>query len=283
MKKEYTDEELQQLHTTLYEILAEIVRVCEKHEIPYFIQGGTAIGAFFYEAMIPWDDDIDVGLTREHYERFLQVAPAELGSDYFLQWPGSDAHSPFYFAKVRKQHTRFVEEDFQHLAMHQGIYVDVFPYDKVPDAPWLQKLQRVTVNFWNCCFMGKSIWMWKHAGKCEIAHPTNRGWLPCLMNRLVDLLFSRKQIYRMLRFTQACFNRGNHTYYNMVTMPRDHIEVESIEHPQAVRFGPLTVAAPSHLERYLRNHYPNLRKEIPKEEQVNHRPIILEFETAPQA
>lgn len=60
-------------------------------------------------------------------------------------------------------------------------------------------------------------------------------------------------------------------------MPRDHIEVKSIEKLQKVKFGPLNVWAPSNLETYLRRHYPRLRRHIPKEEQQNHRPDILEF------
>ena len=63
----------------------------------------------------------------------------------------------------------------------------------------------------------------------------------------------------------------------MVLMPRDHIAVESIEHPDLVPFGPLQVYAPSNLETYLRHHYPRLRRHIPKEEQINHRPEYLEF------
>ncbi len=278
MDKEYTPEELQRLHKELYGILEEIIRVCKKCNIPYFIQGGTAIGAFFEEAILPWDDDIDVGMTRSNYERFLSEAPKELGADYFLQSPITEAHTPFYFAKVRKNNTLFVEKDFSSLPIHHGIYVDVFPFDKVTDNLWLQKLHRLICNFLNCCFMGKEIWMWKHCGKCEVEHPTNRGKIPCFLNRVVDTLFSKKTIYRMLSLIQGCFNSWNTTYYNMVLMPRDHISVKDIEHPQEVSFGHLRVVAPSDLETYLNHHYRNLRRYIPKEEQQNHRPMYLSFD-----
>ncbi len=276
--KEYTEEELSRLHKELYAILAETVRVCEKLGISYFIIGGTAIGTFFWKAIIPWDDDIDIGMTRRNYERFLREAPAELGRDYFLQWVKTDRHTPFYFAKVRKHNTLFVEEDFQHLPMHHGIYVDVFPFDKVPDNQALQRAHRTLCNFFNCCFMGKEVWMWKHCGTCAVENPTNRGFFPCLMNRIVDTLFTKKAIYRMLSALQGCFNSRQTTYYNMVLMPKDHIAVHSIKHPQRVKFGELTVFAPSDLETYLRHHYRNLRRHIPKEEQQNHRPVHLSFD-----
>lgn len=274
----YTDQELSQLHDTLYEILGEIIRVCDLLDIPYFIQGGTAIGAFFEDSILPWDDDIDIGMTRANYNRFLKEAPAVLGKQYFLQWYGTDPHTPFYFAKLRKNNTVFLEHNYRNLPIHQGIYIDIFPFDKVPDTPWLQKAQRTISNFFNCCFMGKEVWQWKHCGKCEIDTPTNRGFLPCLLQRTIQTPLSKSAILKILSWTQSCFNwLPKATFYNIVLAPKDHIAVTTIEHPEQRPFGPLTVWAPSDLETYLRRHYRNLRRYIPKEEQMNHRPDELYF------
>ena len=277
---EYTQEELTQLHEVLYDILEEIVRVCDVCGIPYFIQGGTAIGAFFEQDILPWDDDIDIGLTRDNYNRFVSEAPAVLREDFFLQWPGSDPHTPYYFCKVMKKGTLFVDADFRNLPMEKGIYIDVFPYDKVPDNPRLQRIHRTLCNFLNCCFMGKEIWLWPYFRKPDVAQPhTNRNVVACFANYIVDLLLPKRTIYRLLSRAQAMYNGKHTTYYNMVLMPRDHISVESIENPQTVRFGRLMVQAPSDLETYLRHHYRNLRRYIPKEEQQNHRPVYLSFDT----
>ena len=70
MKRTYTREELARLHEELYDILAETVRVCRDNSIPYFLIGGTAIGALYDEAILPWDDDVDIGMTRDAYNRF---------------------------------------------------------------------------------------------------------------------------------------------------------------------------------------------------------------------
>ena len=110
MNKKYTAEELDLLHTELYDILGETIRVCQKHDIPYFVIGGTAIGALYDQGILPWDDDIDIGMTRENYNKFLKVAPGELGPSYFLSWIETDPHTPYYFAKVKKNNTLFVEE-----------------------------------------------------------------------------------------------------------------------------------------------------------------------------
>lgn len=276
---QYTEEELFRLHETLYDIFGEIIRVCEKCNISYFIIGGSGIGAFFDKAILPWDDDIDVGMTRENYNRFLSVAPKELSPDYFLQWVETDANTPFYFAKVRKNNTLFVESVFRNVDIHHGIYVDVFPFDKVPDVQWIQQIHRALANFLNGCFMGKTIWQWKYCGHCDVDEPRPRGFLPCLLTRIVCSLFTKRFIYRMLSFVLGLFNSCKTTYYNMVLMPRDHISVKSIEHPQTVKFGPLTVVAPSDLEPYLRNHYPGLTRDVPKEEQISHRPSRLSFDS----
>ena len=100
----YAKEDLQRLHEELYRTLAEVIRVCDVCNIPYFIQGGSAIGALYNRGIVPWDDDVDVGMTRENYERFLREAPAHLSSEYFLEWFGTEANTPFYFARAVKVH-----------------------------------------------------------------------------------------------------------------------------------------------------------------------------------
>lgn len=74
--KEYNAQELRRLQLISVDILEELDRVCRLLDIPYFIYAGTAIGAIRHGGFIPWDDDIDVGMLRDDYERFLLEAPA---------------------------------------------------------------------------------------------------------------------------------------------------------------------------------------------------------------
>ena len=80
--KPYEPEILAKLHKTQIEILEEFERICEKHNLEYFAIYGTAIGAVRHQGFIPWDDDIDVGMLREDYEKFLEIAKKELGEKY---------------------------------------------------------------------------------------------------------------------------------------------------------------------------------------------------------
>ena len=79
---QYNQDMLRRLQLTELEILKDIDRVCRAHGIAYWLDSGTALGAMRHGGFIPWDDDIDVGMPRGDYERFLEVAPEALGACY---------------------------------------------------------------------------------------------------------------------------------------------------------------------------------------------------------
>ena len=267
------------MHTELYEILAEIDRVCKKHNIPYFIQGGSAIGAFYNKGVVPWDDDVDVGMTRENYNRFLDLAPAELDSRYFLEWFGTESNTPFYFAKIKKNNTLFVEQIWRNMDIHHGIFVDIFPYDRIPDNRWLEKMHRFAAKFWINCFMGKQIWLWGHCGSCQIDAPLPKSWISCAAIRVVCSLMSRGAIYNKMCRVLSRFNGWDTEFINIVRMPKDQIRRKYAENPVLMEFGGMQIPVPDNVEEYLRHHYPNLRPVLPVEEQINHAPYKLSFDT----
>ena len=278
----YNERDLERLHKELYRILAEIIRVCEVLDIPYFIQGGSAIGALYYKGIIPWDDDIDIGMTRADYERFLREAPAHLAPEYFLEWFGSEPNTPFYFAKVKRNNTLFVEEIWRHLDIHHGIFVDIFPYDRIPDNALLEKLHRAEAKFWINCFMAKEVWLWSHCGACQIDKPLPKSWISCAAIRCATSLLSRKAIYRIMNSVLGRYNSCNTRRVNIVRMPKDQILRANIEHSVKSEFGGMMVSLPRNVEEYLRHHYPNLRPTLPVEEQINHAPYKLSFDTTEQ-
>lgn len=273
----YDKKDLARLHGELLDIMAEIIRVCEVCGIPYFIQGGTAIGALFNKGIVPWDDDIDIGMTRADYERFLQLAPQHLRPQYFLEWFGTERNTPFYFAKVKKNGTLFVEEMFRNMDIHHGIFVDIFPYDCIPDNKWLERLHRFRSRFWINCFIGKQIWLWRWCGRCEIDAPLPKSFVGCLAVRAVCSLLSRERIYAKMCRVLGAYNGCDCKRVNIVRMPKDQIPRADIENPVMMPFGGMTVRAPRNIESYLRHHYPNLRPELPEEEQINHAPYRLSF------
>lgn len=120
---------LEEAKATMLDILVKIDAICEKNDIRYSLLAGTLLGAIRHDGFIPWDDDIDIMMPYQDLLKFVEIAPKELGEEYFLQTPNSDhkydiLHVPY---KVRNNNSTLVEEYNKNY--HQGIYVDIFPFD----------------------------------------------------------------------------------------------------------------------------------------------------------
>jgi lipopolysaccharide cholinephosphotransferase len=135
--------ELKNLQNVQLEILDEIVRICNKYDIPYFFIGGTLLGAVRHKGFIPWDDDIDIGMLRKDYNKFIKLCKDELKSEYYLQCSETYPQHWLSFAKIRKNNTLFIESEGLPFRGndHRGIFVDIFPYDYVSKNKNIQKIQ----------------------------------------------------------------------------------------------------------------------------------------------
>ncbi len=125
----------------LYE---EFRKICIRHNLTYYAISGTLLGAVRHNGFIPWDDDIDVGLSRNSYEEFLKYAKDELPEWIFLQTPDTDSDYFFGHAKLRKKNTTAIRKVLigEELSYHQGIFVDIFPLDNIPDSALKHKIHR---------------------------------------------------------------------------------------------------------------------------------------------
>ena len=130
---------LRQLQLAELDILIEVDKICRKHNLRYYMVGGTLIGAVRHKGFIPWDDDIDISMPRPDYDKFMKIAKDELPEDLFIQTRGTDKGCYFYYSKVRRTGTYFGENKFEHTTLHKGIFIDIFPLDYVPDNKTVQK------------------------------------------------------------------------------------------------------------------------------------------------
>ena len=117
------------LQKELFEIFKAFVAVCEKHHLRYYLIGGTCLGAIRHKGFIPWDDDIDVGLPREDYEKFITLQDEFKGTPYFIQTWKSDPKYLYSFAKLRNSNTTYIENFYKYHQFNHGVWVDVFPLD----------------------------------------------------------------------------------------------------------------------------------------------------------
>lgn len=132
MRKIIEDEELK---ATILNILSDVADFCTRKQIRYYLVCGTALGAVRHNGFIPWDDDIDIGIPRPDYERFL----AEYQSaKYYLCSSKKDPNYPYPFAKVCDPRTELIEKIAHPYKL--GVYIDVFPIDGLPSNP--QKLKK---------------------------------------------------------------------------------------------------------------------------------------------
>lgn len=120
---------LHTLQTIEINLLKIFINICEKRHLRYYLIGGTLLGAVRHKGFIPWDDDIDVGMPRKDYEKFLQLAPEFLPQQYFLQTYRTEIDAPWPFAKLRDNNTLYKESATAKLPVHQGLWIDIFPLD----------------------------------------------------------------------------------------------------------------------------------------------------------
>lgn len=115
-----TNDQLQQLKRIELAMLDEFVRICDANGIDYFLSGGTCLGAARHKGFIPWDDDIDVGMLREDYDRFAQACKTELSDGFIFQDMNTEPNCGLVFGKIRKKGTVYSETYSSHIAMSQA-------------------------------------------------------------------------------------------------------------------------------------------------------------------
>lgn len=125
---------LKKIQFTQLEIMKNIDAVCKRHNIKYYLCAGTALGAIRHHGFIPWDDDLDIMLPREEYNRLLNALNIELSDQYWLQSYSTDEHYWQPFAKVRKTGTVYKEKGMEKFDDSRcGVWVDIFPMDYAGD------------------------------------------------------------------------------------------------------------------------------------------------------
>ncbi|WP_456485642.1 LicD family protein [Hydrogenimonas sp.] len=120
----------------MLELLEIFDDICKEEGLVYWLDHGTLLGAVREEGFIPWDDDLDVTMPREDYEKFLQIASHRLPETIFLQTKESGPASPVHYAKLRDRRSTYVDkwEEGRNIHYHQGIFIDIFPLNRIDPA-----------------------------------------------------------------------------------------------------------------------------------------------------
>lgn len=181
-------------------IAKEIKRICEKNNIHYFMIAGTLLGAIRHKGFIPWDDDMDFGMFRADYNKFIDACKKDLNNElFFLQNVYTDSGFGKYYTRLLLNNTSINYEYIKDVQCNKAIFVDIFPYDSVPESKVLRKKQSVITSF--------SMRLIKKKMKYGIECYTLGGKLELLFEKF----FSRNRLIKIYEKEMQRYNKNQNT------------------------------------------------------------------------
>lgn len=195
------NEVLEKLRCTQIEILDEIDKICKENDIKYFLMFGSLLGAIRHNGFIPWDDDIDIGMIRDDYEKFIKIAPKVLKSNFILDHISTNSKYYLPFIKIRNKNTCFDEPSTVYYKGSKGIWVDIFPYDNIcsEQKNYMFILKNKVLNLLYACLVNKSLKCSHYSFKVNIISKL----LPYrLIHKMIYNLSSNKNEYSYLVYYQ---------------------------------------------------------------------------------
>ena len=124
--------------------------ICEKYNLKHWGDGGTLLGAVRHNGFIPWDDDMDIIMPREDYNKLMTIGPKEFCEPYFLQTPHTDPNYGYSFAKLRNSNTTCIPKVFAKAGFNHGIHIDIFPLDELNLDTFEQDKAKITEHIMKC-------------------------------------------------------------------------------------------------------------------------------------
>ncbi|HXL56038.1 MAG TPA: LicD family protein [Chitinophagaceae bacterium] len=129
-EREKGETRTRQCQLVMLRMLKILDYLCTRHQINYFLVGGSLLGAIRHQGFIPWDDDLDVGMTRDNYEKFVQCVVPQLPDDIFFQSDETDVNYPYnqqVEARLRDKYSSYTRKNNK---WHEGLQIDIFVYDR---------------------------------------------------------------------------------------------------------------------------------------------------------
>lgn len=261
---------LKKIHAVLMIIAKEIKRICEKHNIHYFMLAGTQLGSVRHKGFIPWDDDMDLGMLREDYDKFLEICKTELDQDHFYV-QNLDSESGFgkFYTRILLKNTYLTYDYIENVTGERGFFVDIFPYDNTPKSKILQKKQCMIMSFALRLIKEKS----GYAHKCT----TLGGKLQLLFTNFFSLEFLINLYTReMKRYNNKptklinSANSGNGYF-------KEILKKEWVLNTKPMEFEDITMPGIENYDEYLKYLYGDYMTIPPLEDRVTHEFKEIDF------
>ena len=261
---------LRRVQLVLLEIAKEVKRVCDENNIKYFLDSGTLLGAVRHSGFIPWDDDLDIGMMREDYNRFCEIAPSCLKHNYFLQTWNNDSNYALPFAKVRKKNTIYLENKANN-KMINGFYVDIFPYDNAPatNEEKLMLMKRLS-NLERTILMKCHYQPWNEFNR--INYKKRIGYVPYQLKSV--LLSKDKLISRYMQFVNRESETAEDIYLQYGGKKGYYIKKASFGEGIMLNFEDELFRCPLDYDAYLKSVYGDYMKLPPVDQRENRHQIL---------
>ena len=255
---------LTKLHTELLDIMDEMDRVCKKNNLHYYIVGGTLLGAVRHKGFIPWDDDLDIAMPRDDYERFIKLSRDELHPSFEVDWTTSNPAYWLSFYKVCKKNTVFHQQEYN---QPFKIFVDVFPLDYGPMYCKHLDIIRKMGGYFHAISI------------CKIVN--NVTWKTYLW-RFIRLFISNTTAHKLTRWVRmSARNLGESHFVNFASqykISKQTMPVKWYGEGVYVEFEGRQYRAPSEYEKVLTSIYgKNYMQLPPKNKRRTHYPIKVVF------
>lgn len=251
-------------------ILKDFRKFCDKNNLKYFLLGGTLLGAKRHKGFIPWDDDIDVGMYRKDYNKFIELWASSSFDHLFLQNKISDKRVPFNYSKLRINNTLFLEKEYEKSEIHTGIFIDIFPLDNITNPYPVG----VTINY--CIY--KILYL---ISLRKNNYLTKYSIVNFFTNTLKYLIPDSFIYYQ----SEKCFRRYENQMTPYITsfgsgygFKRQIVKKEFYGNGTKLEFEGEKFNVPSEYNKILENLYGDYNQLPPKEKQrSNHKIIKLDF------
>jgi len=276
---EYDPEVLRKIQLIETDMLKDFNELCERHNIDYFGVAGSAIGAMRHKAFIPWDDDIDIGFTRENYEKFLKVAEEEYSHKYDVVNTRRYPKYPLMTTRWVKKGTVFKEESLKDIDVDLGIFLDLYSFDNIPDDDKKMKKQFKRAWFWGKLLILRSI---KRPVLYMDGIKQKLAYFACAVAHYGMKLFriSPQFIYKQAEKWATKYNNEPSkrlAYFHDTDLYTSIIERKCIEKTVWKDFEDTKIKLPGDVHQFLYQRYGDYMQLPPEDKRHNHPPYYLDL------
>lgn len=166
----------------------KVLEVCENHNLKIWAEGGTLLGAIRENGYIPWDDDIDLVMMRDDYDKLLKIASDEFSDPYFFQCAYTDKTYPRGHAQLRYRGTTAILPGDVDCKFDQSIFIDIFVYDNLPSNKFSLSSKLFKSELYRQLLSKRTY------SKIEISNP--KATIETILIGLLFLLVPFKKIFR---------------------------------------------------------------------------------------